>query len=370
MARVLALVSFSIFPTLMGGQKGVACFYEQLKNTDDILLAVSTDNGQPSFKDVQVFRSLFPNRKMPLNLFRIRRLRQLIQTQGIECIITEHSYTAWIGWLLRKRTGVPFIIHSHNLESERFRQMGRPWWRLYRRYEAFMHRAANHNFFIREEDLRAAVEQYHVPVENCSVVTYGVEPAGVLPDAQERVRKEYQIEGGHLFYFNGTMDYLPNTRALEQIMDQVIPRLRKTGQHFTILVSGNRLKEPLRDRMNQYPEVRFLGFVNDVNLLYQASDVFLNAVTNNTGVKTKAVEALMNGCPVVSMRSGALGLPMDRCGAMVTLVADNDWGQFTSAIEQAIRRPRPKTPSAFLDYFNGRNIAAKASAAIHKTVFP
>ena len=146
MATLLVIVSYKVFPAQMGGQKGIVHFYEHLKQHHAIRLVVSSDNEEPP-TSYPVDRILFTHPRIVLNILRIGTLRKMIRKYGIDAIIAEHSYTGWMAWLLKKWTGIPFIIHSHNIETSRFRQMGRRGWEVYQRYERWIHRKADFSFF-------------------------------------------------------------------------------------------------------------------------------------------------------------------------------------------------------------------------------
>src|SRR5437763_13627419 len=126
MTRILALVTYRIYPTLMGGQKGVALFYDALQKHVDVLMALSKNNAIENSKHQR--KLLYTNRLLPLNIFCIGVLKKLAINEQVQVLIAEHSYAGWIALLLKNRTGLPFIIHSHNLEGLRFRQMQRWWW--------------------------------------------------------------------------------------------------------------------------------------------------------------------------------------------------------------------------------------------------
>src|SRR6476620_2377872 len=116
--KVMGLVSFRVFPTHMGGQKGVADFYRHLQQQLAVVLAVSTDNTES--REVRIEKLLYPNRNIYLNIFRINKLKRLAAKESAELLIAEHSYAGWMAWLLASRLKKPFIVHSHNIESKRF----------------------------------------------------------------------------------------------------------------------------------------------------------------------------------------------------------------------------------------------------------
>lgn len=356
--NVLALVSFRIFPTHMGGQKGVALFYKYLKQHVNVLLAVSNDN-QPG-KEIAAERILFPNKKMYRNYFRKKELKKLAEKHGTDVIIAEHSYSGWMAWLLSRSTGKPFIIHSHNIESKRFQQMNAWWWRLYHRYEGWIQRKAHHNFFISDEDMEYALKEFKSHPSKCSVITYGIEEikAGI---SKSELRKELGLdENKLLLLFNGTLDYTPNFDAVTILVDKIEPFLRNKIEDYQILITGNRARKNLINKMLANKNLLYLGYVDDVNLYYQASDLFLNPVSNDTGIKTKLVEAIANNCTTISTRSGASGIRKELCAEKLITVNDGDWNSFADKIVE-YKNVIATTPSSFYEYYSWKNIAARAA---------
>lgn len=364
MAGVLALVSFKIFPAHMGGQKGVALFYQYLSKHFNVVMAASRDNTDTQEASYEVMPLLYPNRRMLRNRQQLAPLRTLVEEKRINVLIAEHSYTAWLAWLLKRATGKPFIIHSHNLESYRFRQMNRKWWPLYWRHERWIHRRADHSFFISEEDLAIARREFGLPAEACSVIPYGIEEMKPIADARSKLRAVFNVHADHIFHFNGTLDYEPNIEAVENLLYRLDPLLQQSGLSYTILVSGKRLPQSIQDAIAASANIRYLDFVEDINLLYQGADLFLNPVTNDSGVKTKVIEALANHCAVVSSESGAAGIPPSLYGRKLRKAKNNDWSAFARCILDALQDPAGETPPAFFGYFSWTAIAARAAEKI------
>lgn len=367
MATLLVIVSYKIFPAHMGGQKGIVHFYEYLQQHHAIRMAVSVDNENvPTSYPVE--RMLFTNQRMAKNLFRLNTLRKSIKENRIDAIIAEHSYTGWIGWLLKKWSGVPFMIHSHNIEASRFRQMGKPGWKAYLNYERWIHRKADFSFFKTEEERQFALEAFSLSASKCGVIPYGINTIKKVPNAEQKLRKQFGIKNHFIFYFNGTLDYKPNTEALERLIDDINPQLKKTGIDFIILISGKNLPPQLTEKIKRAETIRYLQFVDDVELVYQASTLFLNPVINDSGVKTKLVEALANNCTVVSTRSGATGVPVSLCGEKLVLTEDRDWKAFVNGILEKTMQPASNLPEVFFTYFSWSNIAQKAAAHLQATI--
>jgi len=364
--NVLGLVSFRIFPTHMGGQKGVALFYKYLQQHLNVLLAVSADNQKSeTTKTVPV---LYPNKKIYWNLFRTDKLKRIVQENNIDIILAEHSYAGWIAWLVQKATGKPFILHSHNIESRRFRQMHQWWWKLYHWYEGWIHRKANHSFFISDEEMNFAIHQFRLSPSQCSVITYGIEEQS-RKEERSLLRKELGLdEHKIILLFNGTLDYKPNYDAVITLADKIEPLLRDQADNYEILITGNRAPKKLIEKMLSNHRINYVGYVEDANLYYQAADLFINPVLNDTGIKTKLVEALANNCTTISTLSGASGIRKDLCGSKLILVNDGDWTSFAGKIMENGRPQLPETPQEFYDYYSWKNIAAKAAGKIKELI--
>jgi polysaccharide biosynthesis protein PslH len=363
MAKILALVSFKIFPPHMGGQKHVALFYEYLNRHHPVYMLASNDNIEAIEASYPVETLLFPNKRMMSNYGLVPEIVEIIKREKIDCIIAEHSYTGWLGHLLRKKTGKPFIIHSHNLEVYRFKQMKRRGWWMYKPYEKWVHRTADHSFFISREEMDMAVHQFGLKTHKCSVSPYGMERPVLMEEAGRIVRKKYNLTTQYIFHFNGTMDYEPNMDAVGYLVNEIAPRLERSGLDHTIVISGKRLPSFLREKVKTCRNMVYLDFIDDINAMYQASHVFLNPVVNNSGVKTKLIEALANNCTVISTVSGASGIPQNCYEGKMFTAKDHDWDTFCQLVQKQVEN-KSSVPFEFFNYFSWHNIAMEASQVI------
>jgi glycosyltransferase involved in cell wall biosynthesis len=364
--KILGLVTFRIFPTHMGGQKGVALFYRYLQAHFPVLLAVSTDNLFS--KEVKMEKIFYPNKQIYRNIFKVRAVRKMVRENDVGLIIAEHSYAGWMAWLVSRSTKKPFIIHSHNIEGRRFQQMHQWWWRLYHGYEGWIHRKARHNFFISEADRKLAIGAFGLEPSRCSVVTYGVEERPVRKD-KAALKKALGLDAHlHLFLFNGTLDYKPNYDAVTLLTSVIAPMLSERLSNYQIIITGNRAPRELARKILSAKNIVYAGYVDDVNSYYQAADLFLNPVVNDTGVKTKLIEAIANNCTAISTEAGASGIEKEVCGDKMITVAGNNWNIFVDRIIECCNGPERETPSSFYDHYNWKNIAEKAAKKITEVV--
>lgn len=363
---VLGLVSHKVFPAQMGGQKCVAGFYAHLNKKIPVILAAAKENSVPEDHQYPVLPFLYNHWWGFMNLFRLYRLRKLIKEKKINIIIIELSYFGWLGLLLRRITKVPVIMHSHNIESLRFRDLQRSWWRLYEFYEKRVHRKVDHSFFITEEDRDWAITHWQLSPKKCSVITYGTEiqqPAKVEEKQfyRNQLLVKYSLDAStRLFYFNGSLNYLPNTDALRIIINELIPLLHSVDFRFRIFVSGVHLSEQWKQALASYPEMIYIGFSNDLTPIYQGADCFINPVTLGAGIKTKLVEALANNLPSISTKAGAKGMDAKMIGGRLFLVDDYDWYRFAAAMVKMDLSKIGNTSDSFYREFNWDTIIEKA----------
>ena len=367
---LLGIVSYKIFPARLGGQKGIADFYQFLSKETEIILATSDDNdvsNKPSFK---VYPFLFNHWKGFLNFLYIPKLIGIIRKHKVDVILIEHSYFGWLGILLRLFTGKPFAIHSHNIESHRFRVAGRKWWRFYIRYEIFVHQQANFTFFKCEEDKDWAIQEWNIRTENCMVVTYGTN-IQKAPDAEEKktcketIQKTHSIdENETIFLFNGSLNYAPNIDSLRIITQYLIPILQKSDLKYHIIICGDYLPEELATEMRALPQIIFAGYVPDINLYFKAADAFINPSVLATGIKTKLVEALANDLTIISTIGGARGIDPKIVGMKMILVENDDWKGFAAEMLKTKLRRSFITPALFYDSFYWGNITQKVNTCL------
>ena len=113
----------------------------------------------------------------------------------------------------------------------------------------------------------------------------------------------------------GRVSHLPTYRSLEQILGEVFPRLQpETLDHLQLRVAGKldeghprcqrilALAEPFRK------QVVFTGFVDDLGAEYARADLQVVASTEASGLRTRIVESMAWGIPVLSTTVAARGI--------------------------------------------------------------
>ncbi|MBK9530781.1 MAG: glycosyltransferase family 4 protein [Chitinophagaceae bacterium] len=366
--KILSLVSYKFLPPEMGGQKGIAFFNRYLAKHANLVCVTTEANSNYLQEGYPVKNILSNSPTRYFNPFYIFTLGRIIREEKITHLILEHPYYGWLGILLKWFYKIKLVVHSHNIESMRFKSMGRWWWGILWNYEKLTHKLAEHNFFIQDNDRAYAVEKFKLDPQRCTVITYGFELSHAPPAAEKSISREelcriHDIAASDkILLFNGTLGYEPNLDALDIILKKINPVLLEAEDFkYKIIICGNKLP-PGYDNLINYKEknIIYAGFVNDINLYFKGCDVFINPVTDGGGIKTKVVEALGYDLSVISTHSGAIGIPAEITGNKLQVLPDNDWNGFARCILS--HDPGLTIPPAYFEHFYWGNIAAKAAA--------
>jgi polysaccharide biosynthesis protein PslH len=361
--RILSIIPYKILPAKLGGEKGIAVFNEYLARKVQ-LTGVTTQNNDPALaKGYVLLNFLSDNRSRYANVFLFSRIKKIIQKKKITHLVTEHPYYGWLAFMLRKATGIKWIVHSHNIEYMRSMSIGRWWWKALRWYEAWAYRNADKVFFISEDDMKHAVKHLGVNEHKSIVVTYGIEIQKIPDDINEckaAIKKKYAITPDEkILLFNGALYHSTNYDALKIILEEVNPLLSGTNFKYKIIVCGKGLPDffnELKDYADQ--NVIYAGFVDDISLYFKAADVFLNPILSGGGVKTKAIEAIAMDCTVVSTELGAMGLKKEVCGNKLKVATEGEWKQFADLVMRSAAQSA-HTPKEFYDYYYWESIVER-----------
>lgn len=265
---------------------------------------------------------LAASRSRPGQLFDpwlLARLVALIRQEKLELILSSTWIPGLHGLLLKLLTGRPLVLDEHNVEFHLTPWL-RPW-------EGFLCRRADQVWCVSAQDALELQSSFGLRAPR--VVPNGAWPRPAVE--REGARQALGLGSDRpLALFFGVLSYAANREAVGVILKELSPRL----PDFDFLIAGVG-SEKLSDRGN----VRFLGFVPDLDRLLSAVDVVVAPLLTGSGTRLKVLEALAAGKPVVSTPLGVAGLELDEPGVSVHA----DWDGFArglrSALGQAARLP-------------------------------
>jgi glycosyltransferase involved in cell wall biosynthesis len=369
MANVLSVVSYKIFPAKFGGQKGIANFNEYFTKYHTLYCVTVKDN-EPNAAPYTIINKLGNSRFRYINIFYFFLLKRIIRKNNISHVIIEHPYYGWLGLLLKRFCKVKLIIHSHNIEAERFKTTGRWWWKILWQYEKYIHKNADFTFCITENDRQYFTDIYKISPDKTAVITFGISwnaaPSSVeRSQAKSELLKKYSLtEETVLYLFNGALNYQPNLDAFKNITEKINPIFIKKNIPYKIIICGKNLPAEMNELREYFDQnIIYAGFVDDINIYFKGVDIFINPVTDGGGIKTKLVEALGFDMNVVSTVNGAIGVDANICNGKLLLCKNEDWQNFTEKMMEAIQI-NPSIGREFFDYFYWDNIAKKAAEIV------
>ncbi len=360
------LVPYRFIPPVNGGHRAAFGFADFL-GRERPLTCLSSHNNE---KEALPFRllTLFPDRFWKYFSPLVgRRLFYFLRKEKVETLILHQPFMGFFALPLRWLLGLQLIVFVQNLEYQRFRSLRKWWWPGMWLFEWMVYRSCDHLLFISPDDRPPAIRTFGLNPDRCRVTPYGTyyeAPPANRASVRQAVCRRHDIpENAFLLIFFGPQTYPPNLEAVQRIIDRINPRLlTEAGFSYRILICGGGLPERY-DKLKSYRDqhVRYLGFVEDIDEYVLAADLMLNPITTGGGVKTKVIEALALGTPVISMASGAKGVDTTVCGEALQIVPDDDHRAFAERILSCYRSGRPPVPPDFFKTYHWR-------AAIHSAL--
>jgi glycosyltransferase involved in cell wall biosynthesis len=167
---------------------------------------------------------------------------------------------------------------------------------LLKRWESRAIRSARASFVCSEED-RGHVRR-----------AFGHDNVVVVPNAID-LPEAKPLPAGQTLLFLGLLSYHPNTVAADHLVQNIWPRVRSVLPQARLLIAGARPE--WLDSYRERPEgVAFLGFVDDLDKLYDEVRVVCCPMLYGSGTRIKILEAAAHARPVVSTTLGAEGLSL------------------------------------------------------------
>jgi glycosyltransferase involved in cell wall biosynthesis len=237
----------------------------------------------------------------------LERVFKDLLTEDWDIIQLQHSYAFQPFERALQRSGKPFVLTEHNVESAlgaasynllprwagAFASYDR--WR-YRRWELQVFRQVSELIAVTEDDAKALSRLSGRAV---SFVVNSVDThyyASVLPDRYN-----------HRLLFIGNYEYGPNVDAVEWALDEIMPRVWALSPTVRFAIGGFGLPESWRERWPD-PRIEWVGFVPDLRALQASASMFFAPLRQGGGSKLKILESLAAGLPVVTTAQGVSGL--------------------------------------------------------------
>ncbi len=247
-----------------------------------------------------------------------RALRRAVAAQlsaaDIDVVYLDHLGMArYLPDLAQYRPKLRVVLEQHNVESDFFRKFADAQSGLRRIVAVIESRCAER--FEREamRSVDAVVAISRDDAERFRDMA-GVS-AQVVPVVTSFSRRERLHPEKPQFCYVGNLRWRPNREGLDWFCREVWPLLRQRLPDATFEIAGIGLHrdpqgKPIVPEAWSVDGVETVGFLEDLEPLYERSIAILAPVMGGSGVRIKLLESFGAGMPVVTTPDGAAGLPL------------------------------------------------------------
>ena len=230
--------------------------------------------------------------------------------QSLRSMLHEHEYgvivaeTSWMGQHAPSLPGGRRFLSWQNIDFDVYarRAMGDAnplvrlvrWYnyRVARQFEMALVPRFDAVFTVTEGDRRILLEAgaVHIPVHVLPICVDTLAHAAAGPVQR----------AANQLVFVGAMFYEPNVDAVTYFQREIYGRVRERVPDVRLVIVGRDPVETVRRLAQTDPSVSVTGTVDDVSGYYRESTVFVAPIRYGGGMKTKIVEAMAAGLPVVA----------------------------------------------------------------------
>lgn len=357
--KIYAIISYPFLPATTGGEISTWQILSFMgKKTD--LRVFTVDPYKPVNPADYSFSLDFGMRFKPtryLNPFLLFHVISEIKKHHADAIFFDQPFMGWMIPFIRLICKKPVFIRSNNIEYLRFKSMGKQWWSLLYMYEKLVYKFSSLVIFVSDIDQAKAIREFDLKPDKTLLTPYGI-PQEKLPAKIQNAKEQLAARHGFgsnrkVLLFFATLSYQPNYEAVAFIADNIYPLLKQNSKHsFVILICGKNLPESIKQKLENKPEIQYLGFVEDIETYIDGADLMINPILSGGGVKTKAIDTLGRGQVVISTQTGAEGIDPAVCGHNLIICEDHQWNKFTEAIEAQLDRPQNHLPDSFFNTYS------------------
>ncbi|GEM_PF-2596344 len=123
----------------------------------------------------------------------------------------------------------------------------------------------------------------------------------------EQFTPSTKIAPDPIMIFVGFLPHTPNEEGLRWFVENVYHLVKREEPKARLIVVGSGASNGMKGLMHDHG-VEYPGFVEDLRALYAQTRVYVAPIMSGGGIRTKIVEAMSAGMPVVSTHFAPLGI--------------------------------------------------------------
>lgn len=357
--KIYAIISYPFLPATTGGEISTLQILSFLGLQTD-LKVFTVDPYKPVNPKDFSFELQFGMRfkaSRYLNIFLLFTIIRGIKNHRADAIFFDQPFMGWMIPFIRLFTGKKVFIRSNNIEFLRFKSMGKSWWPLMKLYEKWVYKFSSLVIFVSDIDQEKAIHLFGLNPNHTLLTPYGIpqetEPEKIL-HASNILRERHGLGSNQkIILFFATLSYQPNYEAVDFISDHIYSLLQEQlGEDFCILICGKNLPKNIEAKLANQKQIKYLGFVEDIETYIDGASVMINPILSGGGVKTKAIDTLGRGQTVISTVTGAEGIDPKVCGNNLKIAPDHHWPAFVKLIVEHMVQNKPQIPHSFFQTYS------------------
>jgi glycosyltransferase involved in cell wall biosynthesis len=327
MRKILVLSPCDVFPPVHGSSAAIyhtLQFLSEANQVSALLCALYSQKGEADLHSPNL--TIHYCRESPVdrlgykglmsNPFYYQAAWQVARGFQPDVIQAELLWTAPAALWLRRRLGVPVVLMQENVEYQKFVRFGMtsPFLKVIQWLEGWACRSADRVVALSEVDRDFMADLYGVAMDRFTIIPHGVDPNlfNYWPEGATTARQKLGLASEiPILTFVGKLDYVPNVRAVDYIVERIAPAVWAHYPEAQFVIIGQGAETLTK---HQRDGIIFTGFVDaraivrpNLSDYLSASDVVLVPLDSGSGTRLKIVEAASNARPVVSTRIGAEG---------------------------------------------------------------
>ncbi len=129
--------------------------------------------------------------------------------------------------------------------------------------------------------------------------------------------------------FMGLLSVPHNEKALLKFLKKIFPEIKKIYTDIKFYVVGANPTEKIKNEVEKYPQnIILTGYVKDFKSYIGKTNIFVAPIYFGTGIKTKILDAMSLGLPVVTTPIGAEGLKVKHLENIVIACNEKEFLDF------------------------------------------
>ena len=193
--------------------------------------------------------------------------------------------------------------------------------------EYFAYKISDRVIFVSDAEVDFSVKAFHLDRGKAAVIpnVLDIRPLTATPEAVAGFKERYGLTDKMVATFVGDLTSVQNKDCVDLILNQLAERVGRRRRDIMFLIVGKG-KESFQ---NTPGNVVFTGYVDDIDPVIAATDIFIAPMRVGAGTKTKVLLFMAYGVPILTTEVGVEGIDVHgRSDIMVKDLAD-----FPAALE-------------------------------------